>query len=235
MCSRPSSSPKLPSSIERLSHVLRRLPGIGARGAQRSAFDLLSWSKEQKEQLLTTLQDSFSTLGSCLRCGCWIELYPDQRPLHEQCPNCEAKNDGALCDTWKKTPRSLCLIAFPRQAYTLASIRLLQTDHHSMNLSFQVLGGLIDPLRGIEVEDLELQALCRRIEEENIEEIVLALDSTIEGDATANYLSEMLQGRYPHIAPKIKRPAFGMPVNSSIDFVDSQTLAQAFSHRARAT
>lgn len=102
-----------------------------------------------------------------------------------------------------------------------------------MGRTYQVLGGLIDPLRGIEVEDLRIQELLQRLAHEKFQEIVLALDTTIEGDATSNILIELLEEMFPGIAATIKKPAFGMPINSSIEFVDSQTLAQAFSQRDR--
>lgn len=208
---------QLPKAIERLSRILRCLPGIGARAAQRCAFEMTGWDAAKKAELTKALESTFSSIKACSLCGSWLEELP--------CYNCGSSDTAAPSEC----KRTLCLVAHPRQVYNMESIL---SSAGVTERTYQVLGGLIDPLRGIEVENLRIRELLQRLQRESFEEIIFALDTTIEGDATSNILIEMLEERFPGISSIIRKPAFGIPINSSIEFVDAQTLAQAFSKRA---
>lgn len=219
MYSDHNSCHQIPQPIDKLTNILRRLPGIGARAAQRCAFELTAWDTSKQQEFLKAIENTFTKIKHCQRCGCWIES-----------PHCVNCHHGTRLSVAASALPTLCIVAHPRQIYSMEKI--LESAGVA-NKTYQVLGGLIDPLRGIEIDDLRLKETFQRIYEEKFEEIILALDTTIEGDATSNILQELLEEKFPGISPSLKRPAFGMPINSSIEFVDPQTLAQAFSKRAQ--
>lgn len=199
-----------PPALNELVQTLRKLPGVGSKGAMRFAFDILSWPKERQKEFVHRLESTLSRLSICCNCGCWVQE-------HEEVYSC--KN----CQDLDKT--QLCIIAWPRQVFSIQAT-------HTIETSFHVLGGLIDPLNGIEMENLRIKELFSRLRVQNFEEIILAFDTTLEGDATSTLLVDTLEEHFPGIEDKIRRPAFGIPANSSLDYIDTPTLAQAFNRRS---
>lgn len=191
---------RYPADLTALIGHLKHLPGIGGKTAERLAFHLLSWPSKQLEEMGKILSRIQYNIDSCPGCGCL-------REKHKSCTLCDPSREGA---------RLLCLIASARDAFVLE-------ETHTYKGLYHVLGGLISPMHGNTSSHIPLDAIKKRIHDLQIQEIIIALDSTFEGDATALFLKETLQA--PHLL--ITRLAFGLPMGSSLDFVDGSTLGRA--------
>lgn len=190
-----------PEHLLKLIELLKKFPGVGTRSAERFAFNLLNWPPEHLSLLASAIDDIPEKLKHCNSCGCLTGV--------EDCLFCQTRAESAI----------LCVVATARDALSVESTREYKGLYH-------VLGGLLSPLDGITPDKLRIHSLKERIQSLNVQEVVLALDSTVEGDATALYLKQEL-------APlPLTRLAFGLPMGSSFDYVDGGTLARAFSGRA---
>ncbi len=192
-----------PQRLEKLFSLLQKLPGVGRRSSQRFGFDmLLHWQERELYELAHALQE-VKKVTLCSECG---SLADDATCLF--CQNPVRKRD------------ILCVVGSPREVYTLESTREFSGLYH-------VLPTLLSPLDGRGEEKLNLPKLISRIQKGQIRELILALDSSLEGDATCLFIKEKLQS----LPIKISRLAFGIPVGSSLEFVDGGTLARALSAR----
>jgi len=196
---------KYPPHLLRLIDVLRKLPGVGTKSAERYAFEMISWPKHKVEEMAEVIKLSPDMLRHCYECGCLSDI--------EGCSFCHS--------THTRIP-SLCIVAMPRDVFAIEST-------HEFKGIYHVLGALLSPIDGTGPEKLNLQKLKRRITSLNIEELIIALDSTLEGDATSLYLKQELES----MNLSISRLAFGLPMGSSLDYVDGGTLARALSARGR--
>lgn len=195
--------PKYPHAIQTLIECFRHLPGVGQKTAERYAFSVLSWDEKQQTEFSNHLGVIHSKITTCETCGCYTE-----------------ENECFFCQNQQNTAPALLVVAFPKEVYALEGLSGFQGKFH-------VLGGLLSPLDGITPEDLSMDTLMQRIEADSIEELILALDSTIEGDATALYIKELLR-EYPI---KVTKFAHGMPIGSHLEYIDQHTLFQAFAGR----
>ena len=195
--------PKYPAPLLRLIANLKKLPGVGSRTAERFAFHLLNWP----ESHLNDLAESVSTAKARIRA----------------CPDCHCLMDELGCDFCnlsKRESRVICVIATAKDVYAIEETKAFTGLYH-------VLGGLLSPLDGKHPHHLDLPGLKKRITAHGVQEAILALDSTLEGDTTALYLKEQLQP----CGIKVSRLAFGLPMGSSLDFVDGGTLSHALTGR----
>lgn len=192
-----------PSHLLKLIDTLKRLPGVGNKSAERFAFQMLEWPENHLSEMAAIVSEVPSKLKNCRECGCLM-----------------GETDCTFCADPRPASRLLCVIASPRDAFSIEGTREYKGLYH-------VLKGLLSPMQGIGPEQLNLPLLKKRIEEHQIEEVVIALDSTLEGDATALYLKQELA---PY-SLKISRLAFGLPMGSSLDYVDGGTLTRAFQGR----
>ena len=192
-----------PKELLTLIAHLKKLPGVGRKSAERFAFTLLNWSKEELYLFGTHLQQLKEKIFPCQICGCLQEGL--------SCPFClSSKRDTTL----------LCLVSSPKDVYAIE-------ETHAFKGLYHVLGGLLSPLEGRSVEHLALDKLERRLQDHPIEEVIIAFDSTLEGDATALYIKQKLE----RLSIKATRLSVGVPMGSSIDFVDYGTLEKAFTGR----
>jgi len=195
---------RYPAAIEKLMNLLSKLPGVGRRTAERYAFDLLlTWEEGELKKL--------------------SELVSRVKQEVQSCPCCGALTDEAACLFCSNESRRqdvLCVVSTPREIFSIENTREYRGLYH-------VLGGLLSPLDGRGAEALQLHRLTTRLQEGAIKEVILALDSTLEGDTTSLFLKEELEAFYV----KVSRLAFGIPVGSSLEYVDGGTLARAFSGR----
>lgn len=188
-----------PRRLEKIFSLLQRLPGVGRRTAQRYAFDLLlNWPEKSLHELKLALDD-MKELMLCQTCGCLAD--------EEVC---------LFCENLARRQDQLCIVGSAKEVFTLESTREFTGLYH-------VLAGLLSPLDGRGEEKLDLPKILRRLASGQILEIILALDSSLEGDATCLFLKEKLAS-YP---VKVSRLAFGIPVGSSLEYVDGGTLARA--------
>ena len=195
--------PNYPKSLSSLIDQLQMLPGVGKKTAERFAFHLLDWDKRNLVALSEVLSTLQQKVPLCQTCGCLM--------------------DGAICNfcgNLKRDLSTLCVVASPRDAYAIEGTGNFLGLYH-------VLGTLLSPLDGQTPSMLKIPKIIKRIESLEVKEVILAFDSTIEGDATALFLKEGLEC----MKIKVSRLALGLPVGSSLDFIDEGTLAQALTGR----
>lgn len=189
--------------IEALTGALARLPGLGPRSARRAVLHLVKKREGALIPLLSALQAVEERLATCSICG-----------------NVDTVDPCAICADPRRDARSLCVVEEVADLWALDRSRLFPGRFH-------VLGGRLSALEGVRPEDLTIDRLVRRIEAGGIDEVVLAMNATLEGQTTAHYIAERLE-RYP---VRLTQLAHGLPVGGELDYLDEGTLAQAL--RAR--
>jgi recombination protein RecR len=194
-----NSSPLLAELIE----ALRCLPGVGGKSAQRMAFHLLERERYRGSRLARVMAEAMEKIGHCERC----------RNFSEQ-PLC------ALCTSSSRDRQVLCVVESPTE---LAAIEQA-TGYRGQ---YFVLMGRLSPLDGLGPEELGLAKLTQRLGEGEIEELIIATNPTVEGDATAHYLAQL--ARAGGVRPT--RLAYGVPLGGELEYVDRSTLAHAFGGR----
>jgi recombination protein RecR len=195
---------RYPDHLLKLIQVLRRLPGVGNKSAERFAFHLLNWPEEHLREFGEAVAVTHSKLKHCQACGCL------------------AGEEGCFfCHHPQRDSRVICVISSPRDVFAIEETREYRGLYH-------VLGGLLSPLEQKGPDQLSINMLKERIDTLKIKELIIALDSTLEGDATALYLKQ----EFSSFPMQISRLAFGLPMGSSLDYVNGGTLARAFSGRS---
>ena len=189
--------------IETLASALARLPGLGPRSARRAVLWLVKRRETSLVQLLHALSAVQDTLVECHVCG-----------------NVDTRDPCGICADPRRDPRQLCVVEDVADLWALDRAKLFSGRYH-------VLGGRLSALEGIRPEDLSIGKLIERVGEGGIKEVVLAMNATLEGQTTAHYIAERLEG-YPL---RITQLAHGLPVGGELDYLDEGTLAQAL--RAR--
>jgi recombination protein RecR len=193
----------LPASIVSLTAALAKLPGVGPRSAERIALHLVQTDAAIVKQLADVIVHARANIQFCTTCGALTERSP--------CPICEdARRDGSL----------ICIV---ERAVDILSVEKSGTFRGR----FHVLGGKISPLDGVEPDDLRIAELEKRLVTEPIKEVIIALGTDVEGDATSSYLAKRL-GRS---GLKISRIGFGLPAGSGLEFADELTLSRALEGR----
>jgi len=189
--------------IEGLTQALARLPGLGPRSARRAVLHLMKKREGALEPLLAALQSVAANLSTCSTCG-----------------NLDTANPCAICRDMRRDERLLCVVEEVADLWALDRSRLFPGRFH-------VLGGRLSALEGIRPEDLAIDSLVARLSAGGIDEVVLAMNATLEGQTTAHYLAERLE-KFPI---RLTQLAHGLPVGGELDYLDEGTLAQAL--RAR--
>jgi len=190
-------------SLEALAEALRRLPGVGARSAQRMAHHLLQHDRPGATLLARALDAAVERVGHCERCHTFSEA-----------------RICSLCSDASRDPSVLCVVESP------ADQAALERSGGYRGLYFVLLGRL-SPLDGVGLESIGAAELLRRATDEAVKEVILATGFTAEGEVTAHALSEALKSR----GLKVTRLARGVPVGSDIEFVDQGTIAHALADR----
>ncbi len=194
---------KNPPALEQLIDSLRCLPGVGPKSAQRMAYYLLQRDRKGADLLSTSLSNALQVVDHCQLCNTFSE-----QPV---CP---------LCDSSNRDKNLLCVVEMP------TDLLMLENTQAYTGMYF-VLMGRLSPLDGIGPKEIHLNKLIKRVQDGMVEEVILATNYTVEGDATAHYISELLKAR----GVKTSRIARGMPMGGEIEYVDSGTLAQAMMER----
>ncbi|MDN5363691.1 MAG: recombination protein RecR [Eubacteriales bacterium] len=186
-------------SVARLIEELAKLPGIGPRTAQRLAFHLLNQPKERAMALAQAIVDAREKVGYCSICCNLTDEDPCQ-----------------ICSDIKRDRSIICVVEEPKDVIAMEKTREYRGLYH-------VLHGAISPMDGVGPDDLKIRELLQRINEE-VEEVVLATNPNVNGEATALYLAKILKP----LGVKVTRLAHGIPVGGDIEFADEATLARAF-------
>ena len=189
--------------IETLSSVLARLPGLGPRSARRAVLWLVKRRETGLRQLLAALTEVQERLVECQVCG-----------------NVDTQNPCVVCVDPRRDQRALCVVEDVADLWALDRAKLFTGRYH-------VLGGRLSALDGVRPEDLTIGPLIERVRQGGIDEVVLAMNATLEGQTTAHYIAERLEG----LPVRITQLAHGLPVGGELDYLDEGTLAQAL--RAR--
>lgn len=193
----------IPEPITSLVAALNRLPGIGPRSAERIALHLVQSERTDARQLADAIVQARERIHLCTTCGALTETSP--------CEICgDSRRDGSL----------VCVVEQPVDILSLEKSGTFRGKYH-------VLGGKISPLDGIEPEDLRIAELEKRLTSEPIKEIVIALGTDVEGDATGYYLAKRLTR--PNL--KLTRIAHGLPAGTGLEFADELTLSRALEGR----
>lgn len=192
-----------PNSIKNIIDCFKDLPGIGEKTAERLAFSLINFNKEK----LTSFSDAIIQVRDKLK----------------YCDVCGNITENDICDVCANEDRNSKIIFVVEKAKDISLFEKMNI----FNGKYHVLGGLISPLEGIGPEDINIDKLISRIDKENVEELILALKPSIEGETTMQYIKKILENK----KIKITRIATGIPIGTDIEYIDSMTLELAFEGR----
>ena len=189
--------------LSRLIGELAKLPGIGSKSAQRLAFYLLSLDSGEVEALTSAIQEAKETMIYCSVCG----NLTDQDPC-------------LLCQDSARDGKVICVVESPKDVVAIERIREYRGQYH-------VLHGVISPMDGIGPEEINLKPLILRLQQEDVEEVILATNPNIEGEATAMSIARLLKPS----GIKVSRIAHGIPVGGDLDYSDEVTIMKAMEGR----
>jgi recombination protein RecR len=192
----------LPDPLTRLIEELQRLPGIGPKGAQRLAFHILKTPREQTERLVGALRDVKERVTYCSVCNNITDVDP-----------------CAFCSSDARDPRTICVVEEPQNVTAIEKTREFKGRYH-------VLMGALSPLQGIGPDDLKIKGLLGRVSA-GVDEVILATNPNVEGEATAIYLARLLKP----LGVKVTRIATGVPVGSDLDYADEVTMTKSMEGR----
>ncbi len=195
--------PEFAEPLARLIQECKRLPGIGQKSAQRIAFHLLRSSREDAANLAQAVLDVKDKLGICQLCN--------------------NISESELCLYCRDPHREHAQICVVEEPHNILPIEMTQ----SFRGVYHVLQGTLSPLRGIGPEQLRIKGLVDRLHADTVQEIILATNPTVEGEATAVYLSRLLKP----LGPRITRIAMGIPVGSDLEFADEVTMSRSLENR----
>ena len=185
--------------IDALTMALARLPGLGPRSARRAVLHLLKRRETALAPLIAALIRVEAALTSCAACG-----------------NVDTRDPCAVCADPRRDAASLCVVEEVADLWALDRARLFGGRYH-------VLGGRLSALDGVRPEDLTIDKLIARVAAGGVEEVVLAMNATLEGQTTMHYIAERLEG----LGARVTGLAHGMPIGAELDYLDEGTLAQA--------
>ena len=191
------------TSLDLLIDYLKRLPSVGTKSAERMAYAILNMDRDIVEGFAASLIEVKDKVHSCPTCGLYTE--------HERCD---------ICRDNERSSDTIIVVSSPKDIFGFERIDDFKGRYH-------VLGGLLSATSQVNPEDLKINELIARVESENIKEIIIATNPTIEGEITALYLARQLAG----LAVKVSRIAYGLPMGGQVDYIDSLTLFKALENR----
>lgn len=189
--------------LNNLINELARLPGIGSKSAQRLAFHLLAVDEKEALSLSRAIAEARETMRYCSRCGNLTDLDP-----------------CLICRDESREQKIICVVESPKDVAAIERMREYRGQYH-------VLHGAISPMDGIGPEDINLKSLIQRLQASDVEELILATNPTIEGEATAMYIARLIKPA----GIRVSRIAHGVPVGGDLDYADEITLSKAMEGR----
>jgi recombination protein RecR len=193
----------LPEPLTQLITELQRLPGIGAKSAQRLAFHILKTPREEVERLTVAVRDVKDRVAHC-----------------SVCSNITDADPCAFCTSTTRQQHLICVVEEPQNVAAIEKTRDFRGVYH-------VLMGALSPLQGVGPDDLKIKGLLARVEKGNVQEIILATNPNVEGEATAIYLAKLLKP----LGVRVTRIAMGVPVGSDLEYADEVTMSRAMEGR----
>lgn len=192
-----------PDSLRKLIESFKMMPGVGEKSAERYSFSVLGLEKEQVEMFSTSLMEVYDKVKRCNKCNSLTE-----------------KDICDICLDGSRDNNKLLIVDDPKNVFLFEKLGMFHGKYH-------VLDGLINPLEGINPEDIGLEKLVNRITEEKYSEIIFALNPSIEGETTSLYIKRILEG----LDIAITRLASGVPIGADMGYMDSLTLERALNDR----
>lgn len=192
-------------SLENLTNELKKLPSVGTKSAERMAYSLLDWDEEEIKNLCDALTQVKKKIHKCPKCGILTE--------NELCEVCASQNR----DTTK-----LMVVCYQKDAIAFE-------NSDSFNGLYHVLGGVLSIQNGVSYEDLGIDSLLHRVQNEDIKEVILATEPTLDGETTAQFIARLLE-KYD---VSISRLGYGLPMGGHLDYADSLTLSKSFEGRTK--
>jgi recombination protein RecR len=193
----------LPDPLTRLVEQLQKLPGIGAKSAQRLAFYVLKNPREDAERLIEAIRDVKDRVTYCSNCN-----------------NITDADPCVFCTSATRDQRVICVVEEPQNVSVVEKTREFRGVYH-------VLMGALSPLQGVGPDDLKIKGLLTRVGGGSVEEVILATNPTVEGEATALYLARLLKP----LGVRVTRIAMGIPVGSDLEYADEVTMTRAMENR----
>ena len=193
----------LPDSLARLVEQLQKLPGIGAKGAQRLAFHILKHPRDDAEGLCDAIRDVKDRVTYCTVCS-----------------NITDRDPCVFCVSPSRDQRLICVVEEPQNVSVVEKTREFRGVYH-------VLMGVLSPLHGVGPDDLKIKGLLSRVGDGAVDEVILATNPTVEGEATALYLARLLKP----LGVRVTRIAMGVPVGSDLEYADEVTMSRAMEGR----
>ena len=193
----------VPVSLKKLMEHFAALPGIGRKSAQRLAFFVLDMPQEQAEDYAGVILEAKKTIHNC-----------------KVCQNLTDKEICDICASPERDDGTICVVESPRDVIAFERLQEYKGKYH-------VLHGLISPLDGIGPDQIRIKELLIRLRDVDVKEIILATNPTIEGEATAMYISKLLKP----LGIRVTRLAFGIPVGGELEYTDNSTLNKALENR----
>ena len=190
-------------SLQALIEHFKKLPGVGEKTARRLAFTILDMAEEEVSDFAETLVQVKRDIGFCNRCG-----------------NLSEGEFCAICKDNSRNEKILCVVERPADVFVLESSGQFRGRYH-------VLHGVLSPLDGVGPEDLSISKLVERVGEEKITEVIIATNPSVEGDTTSLYIAKILNTH----GIKVTRPARGLPLGSSLEYIDRGTISKALEGR----
>ena len=192
-----------PEPLGRLVDQLKKLPGIGAKGAQRLAFHILRTPRDEADRLCDAIRDVKERVTYCSICSNTTDIDP-----------------CAFCASETRNHRIICVVEEPQNVTAVERSRNFKGVYH-------VLMGALSPLQGVGPDELKIKSLLARVGVDNVDEIILATNPNVEGEATALYLARLLKP----LGVKVSRIAMGVPVGSDLEYTDEVTMQKAMEGR----
>lgn len=190
-------------AINALTMQLARLPGIGAKSAQRLAYHILDMPEGNARELAAAITRARDTVRYCPICGNYTDVEP-----------------CAICADAARKSDVLCVVRDARDVFAMEKLREFRGKYH-------VLHGTISPMDGIGPDDIRIKELLQRVEQEGVNEVILATNPDVEGEATASYIARLLKPK----GVRVTRIAHGIPIGDNLEYVDEMTLLKAVEGR----
>lgn len=194
-------------SVDKLIDAFHKLPGVGLRSAQKMAYSVLKMKNEDIDAFSNALLDVKNSIHQCPKCGNYTE-----ETLCEFCSDSSRDN------------KTIIVVSSPLDIIPFEKIGTYKGVYH-------VLNGALSALNGISIDDLNVESLSKRIKDDEVNEIILATNPTLDGETTALYLARILENKFSNL--KISRLAYGLPMGGNLEFADSLTLSRAFEGRKK--
>lgn len=191
------------ASLSKLIDVFNKMPGIGHKSAVRLAFYILSLTKEETADIISTIEKAKESITYC-----------------EKCYNLTESNPCEICDNPKRDQSTICVVETPKDVIALEKTREYFGLYH-------VLHGVISPMDNVGPDMLKIKELLERIANKDIKEVIIACNPSVEGEATAMYLSKLIKP----FGVKVSRIAFGLPIGGDLEYADQVTLTKAIEGR----